>query len=219
MAQRKRTPKAAEPKKQARKKKPAPAPKRSATRARARKAPKPPKDPFASFSEGGCTPEVRASILASLHAGRTRRGACAQAGITDRTLRRWLIDPRPGFAAFAVQVTKAEDANEFDYLEKIKGAAGEDWRAAAWYLSKRNPDDWGERQKLEHSGPGGGPIEVRSLVINELSKLLSVVQSECSEEQYKRVLRRLTSRASEPGAEEAGVSGDLPADGEAEPSP
>lgn len=37
-----------------------------------------------------------------------------------------------------------------------------DWRAAAWWLEKRKQDTWGERKtKLEHTGAGGGPVEVR----------------------------------------------------------
>lgn len=33
-----------------------------------------------------------------------------------------------------------------------------DWRAAAWWLEKSFPQRWGNRTRLEHSGPDGGPI-------------------------------------------------------------
>lgn len=37
-----------------------------------------------------------------------------------------------------------------------------DWRAMAWRMERRNPGKWGKRDKLalEHSGPGGGPIQL-----------------------------------------------------------
>jgi hypothetical protein len=33
------------------------------------------------------------------------------------------------------------------------------WTAAAWILERRQPDRWGRRERIEHSGPGGKPIE------------------------------------------------------------
>lgn len=44
-------------------------------------------------------------------------------------------------------------------------AARNDWRAAKEFLARRHPARWSERQALELSGPGGGPIvsEDRSL--------------------------------------------------------
>jgi hypothetical protein len=36
------------------------------------------------------------------------------------------------------------------------------WQAAAWKLERRFPDKYGRRERLEHVGPEGGPIEVSS---------------------------------------------------------
>lgn len=33
------------------------------------------------------------------------------------------------------------------------------WNASAWRLERRRPKEWGRTEKIEHSGPGGGPIE------------------------------------------------------------
>jgi hypothetical protein len=36
----------------------------------------------------------------------------------------------------------------------------EDWRASAWRLERRYPEQWGKRRRieLEHTGAGGGPV-------------------------------------------------------------
>lgn len=34
-----------------------------------------------------------------------------------------------------------------------------EWKASAWLLSKSFPGELGDRRAVEHSGPGGGPIE------------------------------------------------------------
>ena len=39
-------------------------------------------------------------------------------------------------------------------MEKPDGA----WTAAAWWLERRYPDEFGRKVRAEHSGPRGGPI-------------------------------------------------------------
>lgn len=46
------------------------------------------------------------------------------------------------------------------------------WQANAWYLERVEPEFFGRKQRVEHSGPGGGPI----------------VHTELSEEDKKRFL-------------------------------
>lgn len=41
----------------------------------------------------------------------------------------------------------------------LKPGSKRDWNASAWRLSRRKPKDWAPIQKMEHSGPEGGPIE------------------------------------------------------------
>ena len=36
------------------------------------------------------------------------------------------------------------------------------WQADAWYLERKHPERWALRHRLEHSGPDGGPIDVRN---------------------------------------------------------
>lgn len=43
---------------------------------------------------------------------------------------------------------------------RIVRRAAPDWRAGQALLRARRPQDWGDRQAIEISGPGGGPIEM-----------------------------------------------------------
>lgn len=40
------------------------------------------------------------------------------------------------------------------------------WTAAAWRLERRFPDRWGRRDRMEISGPGGGPIQTMQAQID-----------------------------------------------------
>lgn len=54
--------------------------------------------------------------------------------------------------------------SEVLHLGLVTRAAREDvrqWGAAAWLLERRFPERWGRRDQVEHTGRGGGPIEVR----------------------------------------------------------
>ena len=42
----------------------------------------------------------------------------------------------------------------------VRDAGKRDWRAAAWLLERRHKEDFAKPQQIEHSGPGGGPVEV-----------------------------------------------------------
>lgn len=84
-------------------------------------------------------------ILDALRDGATMALAARAAGISPRTLRRWR-DRHEGFNR-KVQRAKAEAGA--DALDTINAAADEgDWRAAAWMLEKRFPDQYGEASDL-----------------------------------------------------------------------
>lgn len=97
-----------------------------------------------------------------------RETACAAAGIDSKTLRNWLKLAKRGgkanhiYVQFAHDLEVAEAKTEIVDLATISKASREDWRAAAWRLARKNPDRWGERTRLEHSGPDGGPIETKA---------------------------------------------------------
>jgi transposase-like protein len=87
------------------------------------------------------TAERASAILGGVREGLTYRLAAAVAGISPDTLTRWK-DRYPDFAArlMAVEAEAAHDA-----LKLIRRAGHDDWRAAAWILEHRHPEDYGRQ--------------------------------------------------------------------------
>jgi hypothetical protein len=91
------------------------------------------------------TPALQAALCSVLAAGGTRRACCAHVGIDSAQFYRWLERA----AAFRSAVEKAEADAELRYTAIIATAASESWQAAAWWLERRRPDDYGRRDRIE----------------------------------------------------------------------
>lgn len=100
--------------------------------------------------------EVEKRLLEALESGLTIRLACVYAGISDETYREE-CHRNPGFAGAA---TRARLKHLPKALDQVREAGREDWRAAAKFVELIAPDDFG-RQRIELSGPSGGPVEVK----------------------------------------------------------
>jgi hypothetical protein len=92
------------------------------------------------------TPEREARLLEALRAGNTRKAACHYAGIEIHTFLNWVNR----FSHFSQAVEKAEGDAEVRMVAQIAQAAQTGtWQAAAWWLERRRPDDYGRREKIE----------------------------------------------------------------------
>lgn len=90
--------------------------------------------------------EVRKSILDDLATGNTRTCAAARAGISARTLRRWLAAGRNAhepYVSFLTAVKKAEQDAQAFCVRTILAASKKSWQAAAWFLERRYPEEFG----------------------------------------------------------------------------
>jgi len=113
------------------------------------------------------TPEVEKRILDAIRLGSTYKLAAQYGGVDHATLYRWLDKD----ATFAMRVKEAEGAAVTGWLAKIeKSASDGNWQAAAWKLERRYPEDYSLRQRLEHTGPDGGPIQVEQDVTYSLEE-------------------------------------------------
>lgn len=93
------------------------------------------------------TPEVEAAILAALEIGNTRTDSAMAAGVHPSTLERWTRR----YAGFRSDVERAEAKARMRMVGIIAVASQTTWQAAAWYLERRNPAEWGRRERLEVS--------------------------------------------------------------------
>ena len=91
-------------------------------------------------------------ITEALQGGNTRRTAAAYAGISPRTLQRWLKRGREEDEGEYVDLLRHVEMAEADatvcmVAAVMKAAQSGEWRAAAWWLERRYPDDWGRRPR------------------------------------------------------------------------
>lgn len=94
------------------------------------------------------TPDKVRSILRAIEIGATHRIAAMSAGISERTFKKW-CDEDPEFRE-AVDV--AEGKSAIRLLAKVEQAANQgDWKAAAWKLERRFPQEYG-KQIVEQTG-------------------------------------------------------------------
>ncbi len=163
--------------------------------------------------------ERQERILQALRAGATRTAAATFAGAGRRTLYSWMDD-----AAFAAAVERAEASflvaaagniyragheAEVTTTTKPDGTITErrrgDWRALAWLLERRHPDDYGEpKQRHEISGPDGRPIEITHRAA------IKALMPGTSDDEADMVARAFVALIEETLEEERGVSTDDP---------
>ena len=108
-----------------------------------------------------CTPELTAALCAELRLGMSIRAACQHVGIDDSTYRKWMMrgaDGEEPFVTFRTEATRAKADGIRALVATVRKAAQDDWRAAAWILERREPDDWSRRTEI--TGASGGPVQV-----------------------------------------------------------
>jgi transposase len=108
------------------------------------------------------TPETVERILQAIRIGSAKEHAAEYGGITKETFYQWLKSK----SDFSDAVTRAEAEARTRWLAIVeRNARGDDqtkqdWRAAAWMLERRYPQQYG-KQAIEISGPDGGAIVVK----------------------------------------------------------
>jgi hypothetical protein len=162
--------------------------------------------------------EVRPALLAVLRVGAGKETACAQAGVSESSLRSWIetgrlawqrrdggneLDERESFFAdFYDEVRKAETHTRNYVLGLIQKAADGDWKAGAWLAEKLYPKDYGYG------------IRVDFKVDEELSGFLTRLERNLEPSVFERVLRAANGEADRAEAagsgegEEGGSGGD-----------
>ena len=91
------------------------------------------------------TPERLDTICQHITTGITFKSACALSGISDATFYRW----RQEDPEFEADVQMATAVAEQVLLGHISEHAITDWRAAAWILERRMPDDYSAKRDIE----------------------------------------------------------------------
>lgn len=103
------------------------------------------------------TPEITKKFVDAIRVGATQRIAALYAGVTDDTIINW----RTRHPEFAEAIREAEGAGAVQSLAKIEQAASAgDWRAAAWKMERRFPQEYGKTVQ-EVQGKDGTDLTIR----------------------------------------------------------
>lgn len=99
------------------------------------------------------TRAVQEKITSALALGVYRKDAAAFAGISDATFRRWMkrgMKEATGiYAEFRTAVLDAESRAKVLAMGCVTKAIREgDWKAAAWFLERKWPQEYGDRTQL-----------------------------------------------------------------------
>lgn len=92
------------------------------------------------------TPEIEAAIADCLRLGMSIPQTCAACGVSETQFRNW----RKHFRDFQELVRLAEAEAVKLNLAVIQAAAasGKSWQAAAWFLERKHPEQWGKTETL-----------------------------------------------------------------------
>lgn len=128
------------------------------------------------------TPAVSKALCDAMRTGLCLSHAAALVGISPATVREWIrrgegTDDRPDaepFATFATAMRKARADGDVAMVAVINSAAEDgQWRAAAWMLERRNPQQWGRgAQRIEERAPSGrfaAPGHTAEALIEEIA--------------------------------------------------
>lgn len=131
---------------------------------------------------------VRATIIASLEAGKYKHMAAADAGIHRDTLLEWEKRGRSVrarvsegvkvtrtdrlYADFLYEMELADAVGESALFNRVVDLAtkGQKWGAAMTILERRWPDRWAPRQRIDHGNADGKPLKVTGLDFARLNQ-------------------------------------------------
>jgi len=114
------------------------------------------------------TQEMHDAILKCIIAGLSYRYTCDYVGISENTFMEWRrtgeADEEKGentiYSRLFREVKKAESSAILMRLKNINDASKESWQAAAWFLERKYPDDFGKKEKHDL----GGEIKLESFL-------------------------------------------------------
>lgn len=128
--------------------------------------------------KGKLTSELQAEICQLIEKGNYISTACQACGIGSTAYYRWLEqgkkDEEGIYKGFLEAVNVAEAKAVTANVKVIKTASETSWQAAAWLLERKNPEDWGAKQRTEHRITGD--IKVISYIPDHADPLEIVVK-------------------------------------------
>jgi len=111
------------------------------------------------------TPELIEQASKLVAAGNYLKHVAQYLGIPERTFYRWLAEGEKAKKGLAWQfyqaIKKAEAEAVARNIALIQKAATEgNWQAAAWWLERKYPEEWGRKDRMNMQASGGLTIRI-----------------------------------------------------------
>ena len=148
------------------------------------------------------TPETLKLLVQGIKLGASFKDTAAFAGISEDTFYAWMRKGRESnrglYRAAYLAIERAKGVGSVTLLAMIEKAAQQgDWRAAAWKLERRLPEEFGrQRVDVRHSGPNGGPMQVQGEVEHSFVVAMPAV-AEGEDQWTAAVAKEQSQRAAE----------------------
>lgn len=111
------------------------------------------------------TPERAEKIISLIRAGNYRNVASVASGVAIETFCSWMRKGKKAksgiYYQFMQAIQKAESESEARNVIAIQ--KDDSWQAKMTFLERKWPERWGRRDRTEHTGKDGGPIELTAI--------------------------------------------------------
>jgi transposase len=101
------------------------------------------------------TPDTEKRLLDLIRAGVPKKEAAQAAGMSERTF----YEHQDSNLSFRSAVEKAFAECCASKVLRVRKAEEDTWTAAAWWLERRMRKEFGRVDRVEQTGPDGGPVQ------------------------------------------------------------
>jgi choline dehydrogenase-like flavoprotein len=141
-------------------------------------------------------PDLEQTLLDYIRIGTPVRVAVASAGVSERSFYSWVNRGRAERERLATVKGAKQNASEVvfvQFLQSVERAKAEaitkkvaviaksgndgDWRAAAWWLERQMPEEFGKTDRVEIGGTNGEAIKIQVEIgdlENKIAKVLAI---------------------------------------------
>lgn len=115
-------------------------------------------------------------IVEALRKGNSKRNAFRLAGISPDTGHEWVKfgrdfpDKYPEYVQLGEDIEQALAEYESSRVSLVTTAADTgSWQAAAWWLERRNPDEWGRHDRVKHEVNNRPTVQLNQVILQDAS--------------------------------------------------
>ncbi len=139
------------------------------------------------------TKKLVGQICELIQMGNSKTASAISLGLHEKTFRRWqkagrelalsvddglilpeeLTERQQALVMLNESLYQAQAQAETWHIANIRNHAEGDWKASAWWLERVRPASFGKQSRVEHTGRGGGPIQVQPVPMEAALKQMT----------------------------------------------